>query len=469
MTWHLPPDWTCVFSIVSFSLGGCYVLINIAVAILLVRITRQHGASRKAQKLFLFFSWLQSAGRTAFFFIRPMTLYPCGDSTITKTTIWLDLLGTIPAALFISAFSVNVYTFARIFHTVLARQQAHFLCLKAILTLLNVVLYTITIASATIDGLTVLMVWLVSFNAFSIACCFMTYAAGVHREVDQRLAQNARRATRGQYRRRASVSQASYYALLRTVIFDRNSTNPMIKMVFVSTLCLVCFIVRAVILIITTLNNNGQFTWYVSLLYYFVSEIIPISLMLMIFESTGGIAIVKEDDSSLDIVFLPPQPSVEQDTIGGNYSHDFTKSNVGSNVGSNVPSSPFTAAIKGQGRETGEDVSPDSKNYSPHHWSIPANNNARSQKRPESYLSRARAHSTDSEGMQKWSAVGSCFSPHPEGSYQFVTNMSQRSPAKGGEMLGSSVSIIDDGYITQAVSSGRDEDQKNQAPQSLFK
>jgi hypothetical protein len=60
--------------------------------------------------------------------------------------------------------------------------------------------------------------------------------------------------------------------------------NPMTKLARVSSACMLCFLVRTFILPILIEVYEGQFNWALLLVYLTVSEIIPLLLMLLIFD-----------------------------------------------------------------------------------------------------------------------------------------------------------------------------------------
>jgi len=64
--------------------------------------------------------------------------------------------------------------------------------------------------------------------------------------------------------------------------------NPMKRLVVVSLVCLICFSIRTIILPLTYYISNGKFEWPTILIYVICSEILPLFLMLQVFDPLSG-------------------------------------------------------------------------------------------------------------------------------------------------------------------------------------
>lgn len=184
------PD-LCSFSYAAFSLALIYAVLLVFVLKYLFNLIQQGTAKKQAQKAFLGILIAQTLRERStarrengsvrrhvtnneapsshsavpvvlshvclFLSVRVLyfTLYPFDSSAcspsmrgdegedVSGPAWWLHLLSNIPAVLFLMAFSVLVFTFARIYHKVLLAgiwfQERRFRLLTAVLVLLNVV------------------------------------------------------------------------------------------------------------------------------------------------------------------------------------------------------------------------------------------------------------------------------------------------------------------------------------------
>jgi cytoskeletal protein RodZ len=136
----------CSFTYVSFVLGSVYTLLLLFVIRYLFKLFGLSDPSRFSQKLFLVLVSLQCLGRVLYFFLWPYLGSECTPTASSSEFAWINGLGNIPPALFFAAFSVLVFTFARIYHKVLlmnvAKQTQRFSLLITLLVLLNCICCT---------------------------------------------------------------------------------------------------------------------------------------------------------------------------------------------------------------------------------------------------------------------------------------------------------------------------------------
>jgi hypothetical protein len=242
---------------------------------------------RRAQKLFLLCGAVTCAGRICYFILWPLLTGrdEHGDCQVPTTDashihLVLAIMGTVPAPIFLSAFSVNVYVFAKIYHTILAASKWKFRALVAILTLSNLVVYALSLAAVAHnrDSVNDAQVFSISASSFIVGVCFLMYSLLLYYGVKIQAgppssSSNSSSSSMGESKSRRKAAAA-----------PRMPANPMRPLVYVAAICLICFCVRSVLLPILMRSFSGKFSVVKLTVYVYFSEIFPLALMLYIFD-----------------------------------------------------------------------------------------------------------------------------------------------------------------------------------------
>ena len=112
---------------------------------------------RKLQRIFLFFLVILCFARAINFFIQQFYFPGCERDIVMGGPWWLDMLGTLPAAFYFSAFTILIYKFAIIYHTILKvgyhNHELFFNVLRISLIFSNLSIYIILIITYTYQAL----------------------------------------------------------------------------------------------------------------------------------------------------------------------------------------------------------------------------------------------------------------------------------------------------------------------------
>jgi hypothetical protein len=299
--------WECAETYISIFLACEFwaLLFVVCYFLLVLFADATSKGKRQAQKLFLLLAMSQSAGRALYFSVLPSRSYvrsndssfTCASPAVDETHFMkgmdglMNVLGTLPACLFLCAFSVNVFTFARIYHTVLSlnrhderrkpsqAQICVFRFVVAFLVVANIVPLCVLLASYSASTPTersnanYLTVVLISGETIVIALGFTVYALllffGVKKRAEEEL-------------RKLSSRMGHSDEMMKF-----NFTNPMSRLLVVAVLCMICLILKPVVLYFVEL---GTFSWWQMLCYSTLSEVVPMCLMLAVFQTSrrGG-------------------------------------------------------------------------------------------------------------------------------------------------------------------------------------
>jgi len=164
-------------------------------------------------------------------------------------TIW-DLFGYLPGVLFLTAFSVNIHTLANVYATIATLTYFGLQTNLIFLVLCNIIVYIILIVSFILPLSTVIRLyfWALAGVEFLIACLCLFYAFLLHRQ--------------------AHIS-------------------PLSRLLVASFICFLCFCSKSILIFIIQIEYDGGFPPVLLLCYFIISEIIPIVVMLIIFENSG--------------------------------------------------------------------------------------------------------------------------------------------------------------------------------------
>jgi len=82
---------------------------------------------------------------------------------------------------------------------------------------------------------------------------------------------------------------AALYLLYATLLYRRMTIrpNPMTRLFRAAIICFICFCVKSVFIIILALVWDGEYPPPVFVIYFIFSEIIPLLVMFIIFETSG--------------------------------------------------------------------------------------------------------------------------------------------------------------------------------------
>lgn len=283
--------------------------------------------TRVAQKLFLGFTALQCMGRITYFIYWSFFSEDCSNPGSTDEAAWLNVFGNFPPPLFLSAFSVNVYTFARIYHTVLARQRYRFRVLYCSLITLNVVMYLGVLLNTLELTTGSAWVWQLLVSSLLIALGFFVYALLIYNDIKVRAEANGVPTPR--------MTQSMTLGWL-----VRRENNPMFKILVVATLCLACFLVRVAVLVSLQVVWGDKYPVVAVFCYLLFSEVLPLCLMLLIFETSPEPAPLSQQSGGMQNPLIhddPKQISDSPNLDSSNFRHSTEP------LGE-APDSPYTAA-----------------------------------------------------------------------------------------------------------------------------
>lgn len=327
-------DWTCIFTIISLCLAVLYSLLLFVCLFYSFRLLRLPCHKRQSQRVFLTLVALQCVLRALYFFLWPLLMannsQRCSISVEGEHEgVVMLITGSLPSALLLSAFTINVFTFARIYHTTLNHSVLKYRLVLLAMALINVVTYTalalLYLASFAqpsanskllSDRAEVVYLYALSCSFFVIAASFSYYGIklwlGVraptlrHKEtsspsfssIDHYPVHSAP-AARHSFHSTPFLTPSSSFASSTTGAFSSSagcapcwpcagrstsSYHPMQRLAVISTLCMLCFVVRVVLLPLLSHYTSGEFSFPLLLLYLCLSEVLPLVLVLYLFD-----------------------------------------------------------------------------------------------------------------------------------------------------------------------------------------
>jgi len=249
---------TCNSTIATVSLAALYFILFVNVLSKLIRLTwLDKKPGKESLKRFLALGLVFSAVRTAYLGAFPLTHEGCGDvSQSSGDNLLWSVFGTLPAVLFLSAFSVNITTLAKVYHTVTTVNEPALKLNNIALGIINLVIWTLLLVwyalpdGDTKDTIYSSYLWLLASTELLIAIFLLVYACLLYRR-----------------------------------FFVR--PNPMFKLWVASIICFLCFCVKSVLIVVLAFVFKGTYPPSLLVFYLIFSEIIPIVVMLIIFESSG--------------------------------------------------------------------------------------------------------------------------------------------------------------------------------------
>jgi hypothetical protein len=232
-------------------LGAFYFLLFLAFFIKIIRHYLRPAVQRKSNKQLSFFVICIGlcGSRIVYHFSFPYLHGSCAQPTIddSNLTVW-DVLTTFPSALFYTAFSVNIHALAVVYHLV-AKAAGGLWVLITSLVMLNLVVYSTLVAfylRPDVQALFDVQIYTTSATEFIMAVLLVVYA----RLIYQRFV----------------------------------PPNPMQKLWRGSLVCFLCFLLKAVLIVLVYTLWNRTYSTAVFFVNYFFTELIPMGTMLLIFE-----------------------------------------------------------------------------------------------------------------------------------------------------------------------------------------
>jgi len=246
----------CDVNIIAFCLGSAYVVLFLVFSLKILRHFLRPAVQRKSNKQlsFFFICVLLCGCRIAYNFAFPFSSPDCVRPSLDDGDLTaVDVLGTLPSALFFSAFAVNIHALAVVYHSV-AKAAGGLWVLTIGLCLMNILVYTTLIIFYSRPDKVLFLdiqVYTTSATEFIIACLLIVYA--------------------------------------RLIYIRFLPPNPMEKLWRGSFLCFLCFLVKAVLIIVVDILWHHDYTPVAYFTYSFFSEIVPMATMLLIFEGPRGL------------------------------------------------------------------------------------------------------------------------------------------------------------------------------------
>jgi len=229
------------------------------------------------KRLFLVVSWLQLAGRLVYM-IGWVILYGTGTSDCEQTlpsdssmgispalTEMMNIFGSLPAALFLTAFSVCLRSFARIFHIVTNEHLSRFQLFSYILFTENFFVYAACIG------------WYCSPDGrmkdfWSHALIWMLFGAEI---------------------------LLAIFILSYTYLLYRQFPVTMRTLLLSSGFSFICLLLKPVFILLLESEFDGVYTVWLFPLYFFVSELFPYVSMLYLNFAEGSKTVTLDVYSSL--------------------------------------------------------------------------------------------------------------------------------------------------------------------------
>jgi len=210
----------------------------------------------RKQKQFFFLACIHVTCRTGYFFWELeqkrsadcVVTLPTGSSERDMVDTFESILGTVPAAIFVTTFSITLRTFARIYHHATLQELRRYRYFSIALWIVNFILYSVMIAAQIApngkvrDGLTLSMI--------VVVCCAELFIA--------------------------------WTLLFYSGLLYATAPSSVLPLLCASICCFVCFSAKAVFLLSFEFIFDGTYPTSMYLLYYVVSEILPFYSMLLI-------------------------------------------------------------------------------------------------------------------------------------------------------------------------------------------
>ncbi len=169
----------------------------------LVKIIWEKKRDRMIQKAFLLFLVFNASLRFTFFIGWIVDGPECYPTVIQKQNRWVNFFSNIPGALYLTAFTLIVFTFSRIYHVVLmndGRNRYLSYALTTVLILINIGIYTLSVANFVIlikqkelVDFQFAYVHLLTSSTSLMACLFLFYGVMLYTQV-RKVMQDSERA-----------------------------------------------------------------------------------------------------------------------------------------------------------------------------------------------------------------------------------------------------------------------------------
>ena len=342
-------DWSCPLTILSICLATVYALCLFLCLFYQFRLLRLPCHQRQSQRLFLHLSITQCLLRALYFTLWPIFIANASPpSTSTASTdpsssssafhhcnifvegenesLLLLLLGSLPSALFLSAFTCHVLTFSRIYHSVLAPSVLKYRLVLLLMAAVNLTTYTSllllylttahysphsSLSSPTSppsshslsDIAESLYLYALSCSTLLLASSFAFYGVKLYMGVrgssssshSSHLPPSASFSSvegNGPFQSSHGgaglispfLTPSSSLSSLTTPPTPSLPHHPLLKLAVVSSLCFLCFLVRVILLPVLSHYQDGELSFPLLLLYLCLSEVLPLLLVLYLFD-----------------------------------------------------------------------------------------------------------------------------------------------------------------------------------------
>lgn len=298
--------WDCPFSYIACILAAAYLFLFTIGLVYVIRIlSSTRMFQRIAQKLFFLCVQLMTTVRLLYLILWPLLDGSCSPGVANSEGRAFDFLGNFPSILFVGAYSITVLTFARVYHKA-TNDFRKFELVGAFFLALNLAALITFILDTSLPGFGLLRLYAFEACCFFLAVVFVWYGAMLYLLAKQRI-QGARPELSsdplvGQppdsddaiaYRQLMAQpdleqSSSSSSSALDLYLDRPKPRNPMKKLVVVSVLCMVSFLLRvAFLLILSLVLDESSLSYLILGIYLIVTEVVPVSLMLYIFDTAG--------------------------------------------------------------------------------------------------------------------------------------------------------------------------------------
>mmetsp|Transcript_23990 Transcript_23990/g.44835 ORF Transcript_23990/g.44835 Transcript_23990/m.44835 type:complete len:359 (-) Transcript_23990:293-1369(-) len=251
-------------------------------------INRQYCENEYCIKYFFLALALQCLSRSIGFYSSPSFL-PCKRDLVGSGPAWLDIINNIPACFEISTFSALIRAFAVSYHLVLKTGRNHRLALKVVtMSLLAINLLTYALVTAALIAFADASGEQQGLNDFyQIAVCgvcvgsaFLGLTFVVYGWLIMKI--NSNIFSHMHQCNTLSEKDDSLSNLMPMAV--KKQTKPLARMTVLAMVCAICFILRAILLMLDEARHfDVQAHVWTSAIYFSLCEVVPSILMIHLF------------------------------------------------------------------------------------------------------------------------------------------------------------------------------------------
>jgi len=244
------------YSILLLGLAYLSLLVIFLFQSLRVLCDEEFRSKLRKQKQFFFLACIHAACRTSYFFWQLqqnntpdcVVSLPTGSSDPDMVGVFESILGTVPAAIFLTTFSITLRTFARIYHHATLQQLRRYHYFSIVLWIVNFILYSVMIAAQIAPNGQVRDI--LTLTMIVVLCCAELFIA--------------------------------WTLLFYSALLYMTAPSSVLPLLCASICCFICFSAKAVFILSFEFIFDGTYPTSMYLLYYVVSEILPFYSMLLI-------------------------------------------------------------------------------------------------------------------------------------------------------------------------------------------